>query len=214
MEEDSYLNFMKSIEESQDKWVHADVKKDKRGEEFTLWERIGGDIKTAFPIMKCEGILQCSAKQVYEFMLTTDLKIRRKWDASLLKFEIVKTISPTNHVVHFVYKTPFPVKSRDFCMQRILKEDFSPTDGKVRYAILGASVVDDIIPQSSKYIRGEILIGGFLLEEQTENVCKITSVNYIDPKGWIPKFVINLTKNRSLQTLLKFSEIISAQCEI
>jgi len=213
MEEETYSSFMNFIGEKQeDRWVCVDMQTNGNGEDFHLWEYIADDIQNDFPIVKCEGIVHCSLEKIYEMMIFTDLKTRQKWDTSLIKCKIVKTISPTNHIMHFAYKAPFPVKNRDFCVQRFVKREEISTNGKnyrYRYILVGISVIDDeLLPVSSKYTRGEILISGYLLEEQTKNRCKITSINYIDPKGSVPKMVINLTKSQPLQKLIKFSHIV------
>lgn len=213
MEEETYSSFMNFIRgDRENTWFCIDKQVNKNGEYFHLWEYTGDDIQSAFPIVKCEGILHCSLEKVYEIMMFADLKTRQKWDTSLIKCEIVKTVSPTNHIMHFAYKTPFPVKNRDFCVQRFSNKEKISTHGKnhrYRYILVGVSIVDDeIIPVSSKYTRGEILISGYLIEEQTENTCKIVSINHVDPRGSIPKMVINLTKTRLFQNLIKFSHVV------
>ena len=207
IEENSYSYFINLIEESNDQWLCADVKKDFRGEDFVLWERVCCD--GSFPIMKCEGILQHSAKKVYNFMLNADLETQKEWDDSLVDCKVIRDISPNSQLIHFIYSAPFPVKSRDFCFQRFLKDEINSSLGNQRYAILGTSVEDDELPVRSKYTRGDILIGGYLIEELTGETCRIISVTCVDPKGWIPNFVINLTKTRPLDKLLKFSQNIS-----
>lgn len=213
MEEETCSSFMNFIGEKQENtWLCVDKQTNRNGEDFHLWEYTADDVQNAFPIVKCEGIVYCSLEKVYEMMMFADLKTKQKWDTSLIKCEIVKTISPTNHIIHFAYKAPFPVKNRDFCVQRFAKREEISTNGKdyrYRYILVGISVIDDeLLPVSSKYTRGEILISGYLLEEQTENRCKITSIHYIDPKGSVPKMVINLTKAQPLQKLIKFSHIV------
>jgi len=209
LEEDAYTYFLELIHESEDKWNCLDVKEDGRGETFVLWERIPSEEENTFPTIKCEGILPCSAKGLYDFMLAADLKTRRKWDNSLVNCKVIREISPNNHLMHFIYSAPFPVQSRDFCVHRFLKEGNLPSSDKKSYSIWGISIEDDDLLPQSQYIRGDILISGYLIEEVTSNTCKITSVNKIDPKGWIPKFVINLTKLRPLQKLIKLSQLIS-----
>ena len=200
---ETFSQFISLIHEKEEGWICLDVKKDGRDQKFFLWERISEHNET-FPMVKSEGILPCSAEKAYDLLLNAKLKTQKKWDPALLKCQVVRTISPTAHLMYYVYGAPFPVKSRDFSILRFSMEEDH------RYVIWATSVMDEEIPVSSKYIRGEVSISGYFLEVLTENMCKITTVNNIDPKGWIPKFVVNLTKAKPLEKLIKFSTFVSS----
>lgn len=181
-------------------WVCVDTQKDHLDHEFVLWERPS---EMEFPMVKCTGILPCSAKEAFEWVCNTNMNKRKKWDLQVAKYKIVHKFDDNNCLLHYVYRAPFPVKSRDFCTIRHTSYKNN------QYILCGVSVEDDRIPVSSKYVRGEVFYAGYLVKELGEDQCSITSLTHVDVKGWIPSFVVKLTKTKQLLKYIQLSKTLS-----
>lgn len=190
-----------SITTSED-WECIDIQDDEHDESFVLWEKISSEV---FPMIKCTGVVDCSAKQAFDYILGCDLETRQLWDPQVAKYDIVEAIDENTHLLHYVYSAPFPVTSRDFCALRYLSK------GPDAYVICAVSTEHPAIPPSKDYVRGEIFISGYAFEDTKEGKCKVTSLTHVDPKGWIPGFVVNMAKHKQLVKLLQISRMINTK---
>lgn len=188
-----------SISSSED-WECLDAQDNECGESFVLWEKATSE---EFPMIKCTGIINCTAKQAFDYILSCDLETRKLWDPQVAKYDLVEEIDKNTHLLHYVYTAPFPVTTRDFCAFRYVYQ----TDNT--YLICGVSTENPAIPPLKDYVRGEIFISGYTFEDTEDGRCKITSLNHVDPKGWIPSFVVNMAKNKQLTKLLQMSKMIN-----
>jgi len=171
------------------------------GRDFNMFEKIE-HIK--FPALKYVGVVKATPDKLLDFFLNADLRTRKKVTPNISSYEIIKEFEPNVHLLHYVYKAPFPVKSRDFCLKRFIHSHNSDI------LICGVSIIDDDLPPIKKYVRGEILISGYLFESISEEETRITSIVHIDPKGWIPNFVIKASKNGELAELINLAKILEA----
>lgn len=195
---DAYKGFMEVL--NQGEWIYKcnDVIKD--GRVFKMFEK---ETEDKFSPLKCTGVIKTSPEKLLHFFLNASISDRKKMTPNLSKYEIIKEFAPDIHLLHYVYKAPFPVKSRDFCLKRFIHRE------KDNALICGVSIIDDNLPPLDKYIRGEIIMSGFYFEGLGEGETRVTSLVYLDPKGWIPGFVVKASKNgelAELKNLAKFLE--------
>lgn len=171
------------------------------GRSFEMFEK---ETDMKFPVMKCVGVLKTTPTKLLDFFLNADLETRKKITPNLSSYEIIKEFELGIHLLHYVYKAPFPVKSRDFCLKRFVHSHDSTI------LICGVSIVDDDLPPIKKYIRGEVPMSGYLFESISKEETQITSIVYIDPKGWIPNFVVKASKNGELSELINLAKIVES----
>jgi len=196
---EAFKNFIK-ISESEG-WVCHRTITLPDGRSFNMYEK-ESDMK--FPILKCVGTIKTTPTKLTDFFLNADLETRKKITPNLSLYKIIKEFEPGIHLLHYVYKAPFPVKSRDFCLKRFVHSRNSDI------LICGVSIVDDDLPPVKKYIRGEVLMSGYLFESISKEETQITSIIYIDPKGWIPNFVVKASKTGELSELTNIAKIVES----
>jgi len=180
-------------------WTHETSTTLKDGRVF---EMFGGKSKGGIPPLKCVGVIKTEASKILDFYLNAPLDIRKKATPNLSKYNIIKDYEKDIQLLHYVYKAPFPVKSRDFSLKRFVYQ--SDTE----CLICGISVVDEDLPEMKKYIRGKIFIPGYHLETLPEGETRITSIVSLDPGGWVPNFLIKASKNGELAELVNLSKIL------
>lgn len=194
---EAYKKFMNILED--DNWILVSKTNIKDNRVFNMFE-INKDLK--FPALKCVGIVKTTPEKLLDFFVNASLENRKKITPNLSKYEIIKDINPNVHLLHYVYKAPFPVKSRDFCLKRFIYR----IDKNI--LICGISTIDDALPPLKKYIRGEIIISGYYFETISDKETKITSIIHIDPKGWVPNFVVKASKNGELAELINLADFM------
>lgn len=99
------------------------------------------------------------------------------------------------------YSTPWGVSSREFVVLRALR---TYEDGS-RFIVI-QSINDDKVPSRCGYVRG-VSNCAILLKRIDETTIHITNINHVDPKGYVPGFLIDMFKDRqyrSLENLQKF----------
>lgn len=194
---ETFKKFMNILED--DNWVLSSTTTLADSRVFNMFE-MNTDLK--FPALKCVGVVKNTPEKILDFFVNASLENRKKVTPNLSKYKIVKDIDSDIHLLHYVYKAPFPVKSRDFCLKRFIYR----IDKNI--LICAISTIDDALPPLKKYIRGEIIISGYYFETISDKETKITSIIHIDPKGWIPNFVVKASKNGELAELINLAEFI------
>jgi len=172
---------------------------------FTLYEKAveGND---SIHLVKTEGMLNVSPQKAAALVRDTAIESRKRWDTELDFYNVIETISDRILLAHIGFHTPFPVTPRDFSTLRCTAEE----DGV--YYFWSFSVVSPQIPEdkNSKYVRGIIIVSGFAIKpvEGHDDQCLIVNPNQVDPKGWIPGWVVNLGKGKSLARMTNMKKIL------
>jgi len=84
-----------------------------------------------------------------------------------------------------LYSAPWPVSKRDFVS---LGVDVQEGETKV---YIGIKATDYEHPPVKGVVRGEIYIGGYIIEKISEDKSKVTYISCVDLKGSIPQMVQN-----------------------
>lgn len=200
---EAFKRFMNVSEDGE--WICAATLELPDGRVFDMLER---ETDTKFPVLKCVGVIKATPEKLSDFFLNASLETRKKVTPNLSKYKIVKEFDPDTHLLHYVYKAPFPVRSRDFCLKRFVHRHGD------NILMCGISVIDDDLPPLKKYVRGEITMSGYFFEGISDEETKITSIVYIDPKGWIPGFVVRASKNGEFAELVNLVEVIEENSNI
>lgn len=71
-------------------------------------------------------------------------------------------------------------------------------DGKEHYVAMDLcysvdSSFPDYVPVRKNRVRGELLMAGLVFERLSETQSRAYYIIHLDPKGWIPHWVVNLT---------------------
>eukprot|EP01084_Bolivina_argentea_P151838 264979_1 len=119
----------------------------------------------------------------------------------------IQSIDINHDVVYGSYDSGvWTVSPRDFCYMQVRSKwtDYKASDGNTYdIACTLCYSVDETYPfyrgVKAKHVRGELKYGGYVFINLKDNNgtmdtsgCKVCYVVYLDPKGWIPSWVVNL----------------------
>eukprot|EP00049_Salpingoeca_infusionum_P025915 m.22581 g.22581 ORF g.22581 m.22581 type:complete len:1649 (+) comp8401_c0_seq2:477-5423(+) len=125
-------------------------------------------------------------KAIYDTLC--DLTTKPKWNDQFDWMEDVEVVDELSRVIHDVYKPIWPVAARDFCLYQTFR--FLDDGG---FALASKSVDHPNCSQAPKAVRGYASIGGVLIKPDPNDMhtCQLVYMMGVDPKGNIPKFVVN-----------------------
>eukprot|EP01119_Soliformovum_irregulare_P022692 TRINITY_DN7819_c0_g1_i6.p1 TRINITY_DN7819_c0_g1~~TRINITY_DN7819_c0_g1_i6.p1 ORF type:complete len:696 (-),score=120.46 TRINITY_DN7819_c0_g1_i6:1265-3352(-) len=121
--------------------------------------------------------------------LFKDLPRRTEWDALFKEGTIVHQFNEDCVINRQAFKAVFPTTARDFCTYTM------SVDLGDRVAIVSTSVECPECPEVKGYVRGEILVGGFLLTPQPQGT-HLIFLTQVDLKGNLPTSVVNVATQK------------------
>lgn len=122
-------------------------------------------------------------EKVFQFLDQEDsLKVI---NPMLLEIKVLKAVEGKYRVNYMQYKGIWPVDNRDFvnCSGKL-----RVGDGKIYIATIGCEFD---YPAQKGVVRGEVFVGGYIIEKLNENQTQITYVSDADLKGSIPGMIKN-----------------------
>ncbi|KAJ7365516.1 hypothetical protein OS493_005625 [Desmophyllum pertusum] len=116
------------------------------------------------------------------------LEYRGEWDDLFLKGEVVEQYDPITKVSRMEYKPVWPASGRDFCTLVLLRELAEGVFG-----VASEAVEHENCPDQRGLVRGEIIIGGFVVKELSSDPpsCLVTYLTRVDLKGNLPARLVN-----------------------
>ncbi|XP_061454857.1 START domain-containing protein 10-like isoform X2 [Rhineura floridana] len=133
--------------------------------------------------MGCLEMPKVLAETVYDVL--HDTEYRKKWDLSVIETHEIARLSDNADVGYYSWKCPKPLKNRDVVTLRswrILDKS---------YIILNFSVKHPKYPPRKDLVRAVSLLAGYLVQPTGPNSCRLTCLAQLDPKGSLPKWVVN-----------------------
>ena len=144
--------------------------------------------KGAPPINCVKGTGMVKAPPEFILRFLKDPSTTTKLDELLKESKIVHEVSGAVHIVHLLYKPVWPTSPREFSVMSV-----SGQFDKQTWVEAGISVQDPRIPQEKGYVRGELIVGGYVIRSVPDNpeLSEVTYAAQVDLKGSIPTFVVN-----------------------
>ncbi|XP_034037522.1 START domain containing 14 [Thalassophryne amazonica] len=140
--------------------------------------------------LKCKmTITDVPAATMYDVLL--DGQYRETWDNAMLESYDIARVSPNADVGYYAWRCPSPLKNRDVVTLRswrVVADEF---------LIINFSVNHPDYPPQNNFVRAVSVLTGYLLKSTGPNSCTFTYLSEADPKGYIPKWVVN-TASRAL----------------
>eukprot|EP01100_Stratorugosa_tubuloviscum_P006167 TRINITY_DN2673_c0_g1_i1.p1 TRINITY_DN2673_c0_g1~~TRINITY_DN2673_c0_g1_i1.p1 ORF type:complete len:155 (-),score=67.47 TRINITY_DN2673_c0_g1_i1:139-603(-) len=132
-------------------------------------------------------------KKMLELCTTSNIDILRNWDSDIEAIKSYEEIAPNIYVMHSTYLAPYPVWKREFVAMRCKKQN---EDGTC--ISWGCSINGKKYPEPTEYVRSVLSVSGWILKAipGEPNKCECTRVARIDPKGYVPAFVVNMFKTK------------------
>jgi len=138
-------------------------------------------------IVKAKAIAQIKAplKRVQQEL--DDIDSRHEWVPFLKQSKLIIVKSNTARLEYSLFSAPWPASNRDFVYKlQLIKQ----TSDELIYKMY--SVNTELMPETKKYIRGEIFESIYTLTKINENLTRVELSYHADPKGWLPNWIVNI----------------------
>lgn len=180
------------------------------------WEELYSKDKLSFfsrPV-KHSDVLAFSAKGEVEISLVEMLAILRdvegtkEWDKNSSVKKTIRNISDIEADTYSVSSMPWPITDRDLVMNNKLRLDL-PNNFMI---VDGYSIKHKDYPRKENRVRAKMGIARFKLRPVTDTKTYIEMYIHIDPKGSIPKWMVNFVQKdmpyEYLKNLENFSKTV------
>ncbi|XP_042275381.1 START domain containing 14 [Thunnus maccoyii] len=134
--------------------------------------------------IKCKMMIKdVSAATMYDVL--HDSQYRKKWDPTMLESFDIARLSANADVGYYSWLCPKPIKNRDVVTLR----SWQVTDDE--YIIVNFSVKHPKHPPRSDLVRAISILTGYYIKPTGPNSCTFIYLSQADPKGSLPKWVVN-----------------------
>ncbi|XP_070693051.1 START domain containing 14 [Pempheris klunzingeri] len=167
---------------STDNWV---TKYDNHG--MQVWvEVLGkkGNHASKVHKIKCKMVIKdVSAATMYDVL--HDGQYRKKWDSTMVESCDIARLSDNADMGYYAWHCPPPIKNRDVVTLR----SWQVMDDE--YVIINFSVKHPKYPPQSDFVRAISILTGYFIKSTGPNSCTFIYLSQADPKGSLPKWVVN-----------------------
>ncbi|XP_029027961.1 START domain-containing protein 10 [Betta splendens] len=173
---------------------------------ITVWSQ-GLEEGRSVHKMKCQMVCKdVSADTMYDVL--HDIEYRKKWDTNVIETFDIGKLTVNADVGYYSWKCPKPLRNRDVITLRSWLQI-----GK-DYIIMNYSVKHAKYPPKKDMVRAVSLQTGYMIQSQGPNHCTLTYMAQVDPRGSLPKWVVNKSSHflapRAMKKIskacLKYSE--------
>ncbi|NXK89554.1 STA10 protein, partial [Formicarius rufipectus] len=130
--------------------------------------------------MECRDV---AAETLYDVL--HDIEYRKKWDTNVIETFDIGRLTANSDVGYYAWRCPKPLKNRDVVTLR----SWLPMGSD--YIIMNYSVKHPKYPPRKDMVRAVSIQTGYLIEGTGAKSCTITYLAQVDPKGSLPKWVVN-----------------------
>lgn len=137
-----------------------------------------------FQVVKCR--MECkdiAAEDLYDVL--HDVEYRKKWDSNVIETFDIGKLTVNADIGYYAWKCPKPLKNRDVITLR----SWLPMG--LDYIIMNYSVKHAKYPPRKDMVRAVSIQTGYLIENKGAKSCVLTYLAQVDPKGSLPKWVVN-----------------------
>lgn len=150
---------------------------------ITVWTQSMDEEKSIHKI-KCRMVCKdVSAEAMYDVL--HDTEYRRKWDSNVIETFDIGKLTVNADVGYYSWKCPKPLRNRDVITLRSWLQI-----GK-DYIIMNYSVKHAKYPPKKDLVRAVSLQTGYMVQSTGPEHCILTYLAQVDPKGSLPKWVVN-----------------------
>lgn len=149
-------------------------------------------------LIKSIGIINYDVTTVCDYIM--QVSRAQEWDEMLINSKTLHDFGDIK-VLHQTYKAIWPVSNRDFI---IALKKFSINDD----FLISARSIDIQIPLQEDTVRGECITSGFYIKNIEDIACELTYCVCVDPKGQIPKQIVNIVARKQVENVNKVREAV------
>jgi len=157
--------------------------------------------------VKSHAVLDASPETVARLVHSYDVKLLQQFDKDVYDIRKLQSYTDDLIVAQTLYSAPFPVAWRDAIL---LRSVIRLPDGTIQ--LINTSINDSRAEELSGYVRCYVKIAGWIikpLEDGKKSFC--IRLAQIDPRGWIPPFVVNLFKRKLADGVISIDEVLRNQ---
>ncbi|XP_069468560.1 START domain-containing protein 10-like isoform X2 [Ambystoma mexicanum] len=187
-----FLDFRQQCESEQG-WI---TKYSKRGITVAMQFPPPDGKPVAIHKVKCHfTIKDVPSETLYDVL--HDVEYRKKWDFNMIETRDIARIGPNTDVGYYSWKCPKPLKNRDVVTLRswLVVDKY--------HMIVNISVKHPDFPPRKDLVRAVSLLAGYLITSTGPNSCILTYLAQVDPKGSLPKWVVNKSSQFLAPRVLK-----------
>mmetsp|Transcript_8942 Transcript_8942/g.23426 ORF Transcript_8942/g.23426 Transcript_8942/m.23426 type:complete len:228 (-) Transcript_8942:74-757(-) len=133
--------------------------------------------------------------------VNNDFEAHKAWDSSAGEMYMKRKLDASSELCYWEVKYPWPMSSRDYAYVRRIET--SRNEHGVRVVMYSRAAQDAELPEKSKLVRVVDYHSATVIEADSPSSCKFLYFMYEDPRGSIPKSVVNFFVSRSLPSFMK-----------
>ncbi|XP_019726768.1 START domain containing 14 [Hippocampus comes] len=134
--------------------------------------------------IKCKmTIKEVSAATMYDVI--HDSEYRKIWDPNMEEGYDIARVSDCADLGYYSWRCPKPIRNRDVVTLR----SWRVTDKE--YLIINFSVKHPKFPPRTNMVRAVSILTGYYIEPTGPNSCNFIYLSQADPKGFLPKWLVN-----------------------
>jgi len=116
--------------------------------------------------------------------------------------DLVEVISEEIVVTHSKFSAPMGITGRDFLTVRSKRQLIDGT-----FVVAVRSINRKDVPYNSNYVRGVSNSDIYIFPISESNDVRIVAFDHIDPKGWMPTYVVNQFKSSAGDWLINMQKV-------
>jgi hypothetical protein len=197
LEEKTYKEFV-SLNTSSD-WLAIEFE-DPDGGDVKLYELMSDGPNRFY---RTTGTIPVSVMDCYQFLGTTDYEEKKAGCKELLSIKVLEQISERAMVTYASYSSPLGVSNREFVGAKF---DRMVENGTI--ISFATSINYSNCPTTPGNVRA-VGTTAFIISPITESSCTLVRFSKVDPKGFIPNFIVNLAKRKIVLSFVLLRNVIT-----
>lgn len=154
-------------------------------------------------LVRGQGLVNGSVEEILKRVYGLDYQ--KILDPSIISIKNIEVIDDTFKIVHQQNKMPTPLTNRDFVSiqhKRVISQDLAVT--------ACTNIEHNSAPVDKNYVRGDVKVGGYVIEKVDDKQCTVTYVVQVDLKGMVPGFAVNAASVDQGLTILHLRKAMEA----
>ena len=151
--------------------------------------------ETDSALISFAGECVVDAKPATIAAVLNDHKRKGEWMANLMEARLIEEFNGMSSIVYSSFKSPGFISNRDF----IYKYDFK-VDPKTHAVNLTVLSTEHTQAPATVGVRGQLNYSVYVMEPMPDGKTRFRGEINVDPKGWLPAWLVNLTQKKLLLT--------------
>jgi len=157
----------------------------------TMWKRKHQD--SEIYAMKGQKVFRQPISKIISAIEDEDLEQKKRWIDMIAEFKMISKPGDPLGMAYEYFNMPWPTQDRDLVV--VGKRTI---DREKRQVFFDVSSVEhpDYPPGSNKRVRMELTLNRFTMTMLDDQTTDVTVEVHMDPKGWLPSWLVNLINRR------------------